>query len=425
MLDIYKSIILGIVEGLTEFIPVSSTGHLIIIGDFLNFHGEFSKTFNISIQLGAILSVIIIFRNNFKEYLKLKPNLEVLPNIFQIIIISIPAFITGYLLHNFIKTKLFSPFTVAIGLILGSFLMLYADIYRNKHKKIHKLTLKKSFILGLFQCLALWPGVSRSGSTISGAILLGLDYKKASAVSFICAVPIMIGATAYELIRTKILFSQEEILLLIVGFSISFFVGWLSILFFLKLISKIKLKPFAFYRIILAILILYSNKLSANHLYLIKTETKEITLTSSTILEQIYNLRDGNFYYLINTKEKTPQFINEIKNIPSIDLNKAYIKIKTLNQYLFLQEDETKKTISELLIGSYAAYFFIKNSSTDYNYFINFLNDYSIGIDKTKRYYFEFCIDTENITNVLWSMEYCPKTEKLKIIKTPELLISS
>jgi undecaprenyl-diphosphatase len=258
MSDFIKTIILGLIEGLTEFIPVSSTGHLILTGEILKFGGEFSKTFNIAIQLGAIIAVIFVYKNNFKEYFKIKPNLKIFPNIIQIIITTIPALIFGYLFHGFIKTYLFSPVTVAVGLIIGAFLMIFADYYQKKNSKEEKITYFKSFIIGLFQCLALWPGMSRSGSTISGALITGTNHKKASSYSFICAVPIMFCATAYEMIKTKVIFNTHSITLLSIGFVISFFVAWISIIFFIKLISKIRLIPFAIYRIVLAIIILSS-----------------------------------------------------------------------------------------------------------------------------------------------------------------------
>jgi undecaprenyl-diphosphatase len=258
MTDIIKTIILGILEGLTEFIPVSSTGHLIILNEIINFQGEFAKTFDIFIQLGAILSVIIIYKNNFIEYIKLKPNFKIFPNIFHIIVTTIPALAFGYLLHPYIKKYLFSSFTVAIGLIIGSFIMLFADYYNKSIEKDKKMTYGKAFIIGLFQCLAMWPGVSRSGATISGAVLTGTSYKNASTYSFICAVPIMIVAISYDLFKTNITFTTDKIIILATGFIVSFIVGYFSILFFLKLINKIKLMPFAIYRIILAVIILSS-----------------------------------------------------------------------------------------------------------------------------------------------------------------------
>lgn len=256
MSDILKAVILGVVQGLTEFIPVSSTGHLIIAGHALEFSGEFSKTFDIAIQLGSILAVVIIYSGNFKEYIKLRPNLKVFPNIIHIIITMMPAVIVGVLMHKTIKQYLFSPTTVALSLIAGSILMIFADYYQHRHKTDNNVGYKGSLMIGLFQCLSLWPGMSRSGATISGGIFSGMGYKKASMYSFICAVPIMIAACTYELIKTKASLTGNELLVLGVGFTISFLVGWASILFLLKLIPRTKLWPFSVYRIILAIVIL-------------------------------------------------------------------------------------------------------------------------------------------------------------------------
>ena len=256
MHDFITAIILGVVQGLTEFIPVSSTGHLIITGKLLEFGGEFAKTFDIAIQLGSILAVIIIYKDNFREYLRPRPNLKMFPNIIHLIVTTVPVLIAGFLLHGLIKQYLFSPFTVAIGLMVGSVLMLFADYYQRRTRSNIDIGYKKAFVVGIFQCLSLWPGMSRSGSTISGGIFSGMDHKKAASFSFICAVPAMFAATGYELRKTTHSFSSHELLVLVIGFIVSFLVGWASILFLLKLLSKIKLMPFAIYRIILAFIIL-------------------------------------------------------------------------------------------------------------------------------------------------------------------------
>ncbi|MEI6093062.1 MAG: undecaprenyl-diphosphate phosphatase [bacterium] len=256
MNEFIKAILLGIVQGLTEFVPVSSTGHLIITGNLLEFSGEFAKTFDIAIQLGSILAVIIVYRDNFKEYIKPRPNLNTFPNIIHITMTTLPVLLIGFLLHGVIKKYLFSPFTVAIGLLLGSVLMIFADYYHRRTKHNLNIGYKKAISVGLFQCLALWPGMSRSGSTISGGIFCGMDHKKAASYSFICAVPAMFAATGYELLKTSHQFTAHEVVIMLIGFIVSFLVGWASILFLLKLVAKIKLTPFAVYRIILGIIIL-------------------------------------------------------------------------------------------------------------------------------------------------------------------------
>ncbi len=256
MLDIYKTLILGIVQGLTEFLPISSTGHLIISGNILDFGGEFAKTFDIAIQLGSIMAVAIIYRPKFREYVKIRPNLEVFPNVIHIIITMMPAIIVGALFHGVIKEYLFNPKSVAISLIVGSIIMLIADRYQYKKKTDVDVTYRGSLIIGLFQCLSLWPGMSRSGITISGGIFSGMGYRKASMYSFICAVPIMVAACGYELLKTKAILSSHEITMLIIGFVVSFLVGWVAIISLLKLIPRTKLWPFSIYRIVLATIIL-------------------------------------------------------------------------------------------------------------------------------------------------------------------------
>jgi len=184
--------------------------------------------------------------------------MKIYPNIFHIVATIIPVAIAGYLFHDFMKQYLFTPFTVAVGLILGSFLMIFADYYYKRTQRNEQIGYKRAFLVGAFQCLALWPGMSRSGSTISGGIISGMDHKNAASYSFICAVPVMFMATAFELLKTGASINSRELMLLITGFIVAFVVGWASIVFLLKLLSKIKLFPFAIYRIILAIIILAS-----------------------------------------------------------------------------------------------------------------------------------------------------------------------
>ena len=256
MSDILKAVILGIIQGLTEFIPVSSTGHLVISGDILEFTGDFAKTFNIAIQLGSILAVVIIFKDKFREYIRPRPNLGIFPNIIHIALTTFPVLIVGFLAYPYIKQYLFTPTTVAIGLMMGSLIMLFADYYQRVKKTDIDIGYRKSVLVGLFQCLSLWPGMSRSGATISGGLFSGMAHSKASSYSFICAVPAMFAATIYELFQSSSAMCFDQILTLSVGFVISFLVGWASIVVLLRLISRVKLLPFAIYRIILAIVIL-------------------------------------------------------------------------------------------------------------------------------------------------------------------------
>ena len=273
-IEILKAIILGLVEGLTEFAPVSSTGHMIIVDDLWLQSEEFlgskyvANTFKVMIQLGSILASVIVFRDRFIDILglnrlfhketKREPGTGHF-NLLHVIVGIIPAGIIGVLLENFIDEYLFSTETVAIGLILGSILMIYADVHTRKNQptivSLDQLTYKHAFTVGLIQCFSLWPGFSRSGATISGGVLTGLNHRVASDFTFIMAVPIMAGASLISLVKNLEYFTIDALPFFIVGFISAFIFALISIRFFLKLINKIKLIPFAIYRIIVALLI--------------------------------------------------------------------------------------------------------------------------------------------------------------------------
>lgn len=260
------ALILGIVEGLTEFAPVSSTGHLILAGSLLHFTNDTAKTFEIVIQLGSILAVVVVFWKRlwslFGFYRNTYENRHL--NLLHIVIGMIPAVVVGLVLHDFIKNQLFSPGTVIIGLVAGGILMIFADIkhramaknsYGNPEESqtLDQLTYRQAFYIGLFQVLALWPGFSRSGATISGGVLTGVNYKTSAEFSFIMAVPIMFAASGLDLFKSMNFLNSSDIPLFMVGFITAFIVAMLAIVFFLRLLSKVKLMPFAIYRFILAI----------------------------------------------------------------------------------------------------------------------------------------------------------------------------
>lgn len=272
--ELFIAFVLGIVEGLTEFIPVSSTGHMIIIDDLLLQSyivlgsTELANTFKVVIQFGSILAVIIIF---WERFLKLIPQQEnaivelqksdVKKVTYQHFLIGLlPAIIFGLLFENIIDTYLFRVEIVIIGLLLGAILMLVADQVAEEKDRVHvsfdNITYKQAFFIGLYQCLALWPGFSRSGATISGGVLLGLDYRAAADFTFMMAVPIMFGASALSLYKKWTFITFEIVPFFTIGFISAFIFAYISIRFFLILISKVKLKPFALYRIILAIVLL-------------------------------------------------------------------------------------------------------------------------------------------------------------------------
>lgn len=263
---ILKAIILGFVEGMTEFAPVSSTGHMIIVDDmWLNTKEFLSKyeanTFKVVIQLGSILAVVIIFKERFMEMLGLggkSKNSEEKQSrlkLSQVIVGLIPAGILGVLFEDYIDEHLFSTETVLIGLVIGAFLMIFADIFGGKDPKtvsVDQITYKQALSIGLIQCFSLWPGFSRSGSTISGGVLLSLSHRAAADFTFIMAVPIMAGASFLSLIKNLEYFSVDALPFFIAGFISAFVFALISIRFFLKMINKVKLIPFAIYRIVLA-----------------------------------------------------------------------------------------------------------------------------------------------------------------------------
>ncbi|MGG1658251.1 undecaprenyl-diphosphate phosphatase [Brevibacillus sp. NRS-1366] len=269
--EIFVGFVLGLVEGLTEFAPVSSTGHMIIVDDtWLHskemFSPEVANTFKVVIQLGSILAAVIVFRDRFLSLLGLK---KLSPDgngpghklrLTQVIVGLLPAAVLGLLFNDYIDEYLFSINTVLIGLVAGALLMIAADWFRPGRPKaatVDQISYKQALIIGLFQCIALWPGFSRSGSTISGGVLLGLSHRAASDFTFIMAVPVMAGASFLSLLKNWHYITADALPFFIVGFISAFIFALLAIRFFLKLINKIKLVPFALYRIVLAAIIYF------------------------------------------------------------------------------------------------------------------------------------------------------------------------
>lgn len=262
MWELFVALVLGIVEGLTEFAPVSSTGHMIIVDDiWLRSHEflgtEAANTFKVVIQLGSILAVIVVFRQRFRDLLGFSKKIEKPVRrlrLSHIIIGLLPAGVLGLLFEDFIDEHLFSARTVLIGLVIGALLMIAADLFQPKQaiQSVDLITYKKALLIGCIQCLSLWPGFSRSGSTISGGVLLGLSHRAAADFTFIMAVPIMLGASAVSLISKWEYFTAAMLPFFAVGFISAFLFALVSITFFLKLINRIRLIPFALYRIVLA-----------------------------------------------------------------------------------------------------------------------------------------------------------------------------
>lgn len=267
--EIFVGIILGLVEGMTEFAPVSSTGHMIIVDDLWLrseslFGHDIAVTFKVCIQLGSILAVIVVMKDRFIDLLSIKKHDEEGEGshlkLTQVIVGLLPAGILGLLFEDYIE-QFFSMKTVAYALIAGAIFMLIADWFRPRRpsaKTVDQITYKQAIGIGLFQCIAvLWPGFSRSGSTISGGVLLGVSHRAASDFTFIMAVPIMLGASGVSLIKNWEYFTLDALPFFIAGFISAFVFALLSIRYFLKLIDKIKLVPFAIYRIVLALILIW------------------------------------------------------------------------------------------------------------------------------------------------------------------------
>ena len=256
------AVVLGIVEGLTEFLPVSSTGHLIIAGHMLGFVGDKASSFEVAIQLGAILSVVFLY---WRRFLGLVPThsqtildsgstLEGSSGLWRLGAAAFPALLVGYLARHTIKGRLFNPEAVTLALVVGGVAILLVErlMAQRRTSSLDHLTLTQAFGIGLFQILALWPGTSRAAATIVGGMLLGLDRKGAAEFSFLVAVPVLFAATGYELIKMRSQLALEDSLTLAIGFVVSFVVALLAVKGFVSFLSRGKLAPFAWYRIIVA-----------------------------------------------------------------------------------------------------------------------------------------------------------------------------
>ncbi|QRG79721.1 undecaprenyl-diphosphate phosphatase [Citrobacter sp. R56] len=253
--------ILGVVEGLTEFLPVSSTGHMIIVGHLLGFEGDTAKTFEVVIQLGSILAVVVMFWRRLFGLIGIhfgKPAHEGTGKgrltLGHILLGMIPAVVLGLVFHDTIKS-LFNPVNVMYALVVGGLLLIAAECLKPKEPRapgLDDMTYRQAFMIGCFQCLALWPGFSRSGATISGGMLMGVSRYAASEFSFLLAVPMMMGATALDLYKSWSFLTVADIPMFAVGFVTAFVVALVAIKTFLQLIKRISFIPFAIYRFIVA-----------------------------------------------------------------------------------------------------------------------------------------------------------------------------
>jgi undecaprenyl-diphosphatase len=248
-LDIIKSVILGIIEGFTEFLPISSTGHLILANQWISFSKDFTFMFDVVIQLGAIMAVFIYFLKRLWNS----------PDIWLKTIIGVlPAIIFGYFFADKIEEKLFNPWTVAIALLIGGIIILFIE-NKNKQPKINSikdLSIKTAFFIGIIQCLAMIPGTSRSAATIIGAMMLGTSRIVATEFSFFLAIPTMFAASGYSLLKYNFAFSGTEFFILATGFIVSFLVALAVTKFLINYVKNHNFKIFGYYRIILGIIII-------------------------------------------------------------------------------------------------------------------------------------------------------------------------
>jgi undecaprenyl-diphosphatase len=251
--------LLGVIEGLTEFLPVSSTGHLILFIDLLGFRSPPGKTFEVMIQLGAILALILLyFRKLWTTLIGLPVDPQARRFALVILLAFLPAMVLGALLHGIIKQMLFSPTVVATALIVGGFVIMFVEqvAKREEYKSVDEVPPATGFLVGVAQCLALIPGMSRSGATIIGGLLLGLERRTAAEFSFFLSIPTMTAAFAYDLYKNREDLSFDDAGLISVGFIMAFIAALLVVKPFLAVVSRIGFAPFAFYRVALGVFVL-------------------------------------------------------------------------------------------------------------------------------------------------------------------------
>lgn len=275
------AIFIAIVEGLTEFIPVSSTGHMILAGHLVGFTGPRADTFEVFIQLGAILAVVGLY---WERFLGLIPwSAASRPAVIAaaaagsirtgsagpgmtrfagwrglglLALTTFPALVAGKLAHGYIKEHLFSPMTVAAGLAIGGVALIIVEMFPRKPRisGLDAIGPREALLIGLFQCLALWPGVSRAGATIVGGMLFGMDRKTTAEYSFLAAVPVMIAATGYDLYKSRGFLELSDAPLFALGFVVALVSAWIAIRFFIGFLANHTLKGFGWYRLAVAAL---------------------------------------------------------------------------------------------------------------------------------------------------------------------------
>lgn len=250
--DLLEAAVLGVVEGLTEFIPVSSTGHLLLLGHFMGFESN-GKTFEVLVQLGAILAIMLVY---FQRLVAMARDIRTDPKVQRfvlgVLVAFLPAVAIGAFAHGFIKNVLFNPWIVCVTLIIGGFVLLFIDNLRlvPKYRDATQFPLKNCVIIGFCQCLAMVPGVSRSGATIVGALLTGADKRSATEFSFFLAMPTMAAAFSYDLLKNYRNLDANDGLLIVIGFVTAFLAGLVVVRSLLAFVSQYGFGVFAWWRII-------------------------------------------------------------------------------------------------------------------------------------------------------------------------------
>lgn len=251
-MTITQSIIIAIIEGITEFLPISSTGHMILASAAMGIHDdEFVKTFEVFIQLGAILAIAMMYIKRFFRGLEIY---------MKLIVAFIPTGVIGFLAYDYIKAYLFNPIVVSVSLILGGIFLIFIDkkVVKSKTKlaEVEDMSYKNAFFIGLCQCLSMVPGTSRAAATIIGGVFNGLDKKQATEFSFLLAVPTMMAAGGYDLLKSDLAFNSDQLIMLGIGSVVAFISAWIAVKLFIKYVSSHGFTVFGYYRIALGVLFL-------------------------------------------------------------------------------------------------------------------------------------------------------------------------
>ncbi len=251
-MTITQSIIIAIIEGVTEFLPISSTGHMILASAAMGIHDdEFVKTFEVFIQLGAILAIAMMY---IKRFFK---SIDIYLKLFAAFL---PTAIIGFLAYDYIKAYLFNPIVVSVSLILGGIFLIFIDkkVVNSETKlaEVEDMSYKNAFFIGLCQCLSMVPGTSRAAATIIGGVFNGLDKKQATEFSFLLAVPTMMAAGGYDLLKSDLAFTADQLIMLGIGSLVAFISAWIAVKLFLKYVSSHGFTAFGYYRIVLGVLFL-------------------------------------------------------------------------------------------------------------------------------------------------------------------------